>query len=147
MLLLRIVQLKTLYCKITRHVVTLRDVSMMDLWVIYGSALASHQLIFSVLAVRGLAWGGFWVLTQFQEVVSDSISSRLVVGCILDISRDTLCHALSVGVFIVNSPLSKSSKWWWYPNPAFTYSHFTTASRAGFTTRWTRRPPSFWGGN
>src|SRR6218665_884407 len=61
-----------------------------------------QPLLFSTCLQRfGIEWTSFtrwsWVAIRFQAVISDSISSRLLVGCLFDISKATLCQRFSIG--------------------------------------------------
>src|SRR6218665_3653394 len=61
-----------------------------------------EPLLFSTCLQRfGIEWTSFtrwsWVTTRFQAAMSDSISSRLLVGCLFDISKATLCQRFSIG--------------------------------------------------
>jgi len=61
-----------------------------------------QPLLFSPSLQRfGIEWTSLtrwsWGTTRFKRVMSDSISSRLLVGCLFDISQATLCQRFSIG--------------------------------------------------
>src|SRR6218665_1324188 len=81
------------------HVVTLKKavLCVTDASVFYGPALALQHLsaAFCIEWTSLTRWS--WVTTRFQAAMSDSISSRLLVGCLFDISKATLCQRFSIG--------------------------------------------------
>src|SRR6218665_2241253 len=70
---------------------------VIDASVFYGRALALQRLsaAFCIEWTSLSRWSS--VTTWFQTAMSDSISSRLLVGCLFDISKATLCQRFSIG--------------------------------------------------
>ena len=79
----------------------------------------------------GIEWTSLtrwsWVTTRFQEAMSDSISSRLLVGCLLDISEATLCQRFSISIGL------RSGDWAGQPSVVMLFRRFHSVT---FFARW-----------
>src|SRR6218665_551850 len=85
--------------RLLNHVVVLKRpfLCVTDASVFYGPALALKHLsaAFCMEWTSLTRWS--WVTIRFQAAMSDSISSRLLVGRLFNISKATLCLRFSIG--------------------------------------------------